>query len=85
MVSETQQEPSQDPIQLVAVMEQSKELAAAHETNLVTQEDSDTSEQDAETIKYPPRVQLSLLTLALMITIFISQLDKSIVGRWKGL
>jgi len=41
----------------------------------------DMEEADEEdTAKYPPRLQLSLLTTALMVTIFLSQLDKSIVG-----
>lgn len=50
----------------------------------VSPDNADEADEE-DTAKYPPRLQLSLLTTALMVTIFLCQLDKSILGNISAL
>jgi hypothetical protein len=38
--------------------------------------------EDEKDIEYPPRLQFVLLTIALMLTVFITAIDRSIVGKY---
>lgn len=71
-----------DGTQLVAeATRQVNQTTSIESKNVETElspDDSEVVEEDS--VKYPPRLQLLSLTIALMVTIFTSQLDKSIIG-----